>query len=138
MTGHALCVVFVQTGNEFMELYDEQVHELSMALMESVNPNGYGEVCYDATWALALALNRTISGKLGCLLPETHNPITSCMAIHHFASYCTITYSQLLLCGHYISRRSLFCSPTHVYTKRMFSPYGLYLIAKATYLTQCQ
>ncbi len=54
--------IIPQTGDDFKVLYDEQVQEVNATLM-GVNPNGYGQVCYDATWALALALNKTMSGK---------------------------------------------------------------------------
>ena len=52
---------FLQSGNQFVDLYADQVEEARTAL--NIKPDDYGQTGYDGTWALALALNKTITGE---------------------------------------------------------------------------
>ena len=47
------CILFVQTANEFNMLYNEGLNRTSFAFTH------VSTLAYDATWALAIALDRT-------------------------------------------------------------------------------
>ena len=60
-----LCFPSSQNGSEYQDAYT--AHRNSSLLGQDKNETFlYAQHCYDATWALAFALNRTITGKLGC------------------------------------------------------------------------
>ena len=50
----------LQTGGEFI---DEEKTFLNQPPL-NLNMSDYSQYCYDATWTLAYAINKTISGKM--------------------------------------------------------------------------
>ena len=59
------CSVFLQTGSKFDQAYDEKLELWPLKSNYSAFKRPYDAVCYDATYALAYALNRTIGGNHG-------------------------------------------------------------------------
>ena len=55
-----------QNGSEYQDAYTAHRNS-SLLNLDKNETNLYAQHCYDATWALAFALNRTITGKLMCL-----------------------------------------------------------------------
>jgi len=56
-----------QDGNQYEK--DYKTHQKSSLLDVEQNwTSVYGQTCYDATWALAFALNKTITGNLSVYL----------------------------------------------------------------------
>ena len=52
-----------QNGNEYNEAYEDHQNSTSLDVDQNKTmPYLYGQHCYDATWTLALALNRTVTG----------------------------------------------------------------------------
>ena len=53
-----------QTGLEFLRAYYNHFDNETLLRESDVKYNNLSQTCYDGTWALAIALNRTIQGKV--------------------------------------------------------------------------
>ena len=55
--------IVLQTGREYQPRYDAHFANFTAEFDNDIPNNTYGQHCYDATWILALALNRTMAGN---------------------------------------------------------------------------
>ena len=53
--------MIMQNAAGFFEAYDQAYNN---SIHDNIVINAYGQQCYDATWTLARALNRTMTGEL--------------------------------------------------------------------------
>ena len=62
-TSHSIIFPFaLQTGGEYQTRYDAYFANFTAEFDDDIPYNIYGQHCYDATWILALALNKTMGG----------------------------------------------------------------------------
>ena len=52
--------MILQTGGEFLDEEKKFLNQPPLNLSKS----DFSEYCYDATWTLAYAINKTVSGKM--------------------------------------------------------------------------
>ena len=107
-----------QNGSEYEDAYT--AHRNSSPLnLDRNETNRYAQQCHDATWALAFALNRTITGKIVCLslsvclcqsaLESVCLCQSVCLSCTHGAKvHMPLSFSEYLFQSHLISLKHLF------------------------------